>query len=1041
MSTWSRDEARSRRPSGGPSLGAALAALLALGGGCGEDVGAEGRAPMVSPGTRSILEDEAVTLALLEHAEDPDGDALTVIQAVANPAGTVKLQGAGTAGFVPPPNYHGPITIQYVVSDGRKRVNAEYHLDVRAVNDPPVAVGFTTPFRFTKALQLSGSDVEEAPLRFEILEPPAHGTLTGEGRDYLYTADAGYFGEDRLVYRVHDGELDSAPATVTLQGQIGTAPVVAPRTMSGNEDERQQLTLAAADGDGDAVTFAITQGPTNGTLSGELPDLLYTPNADYHGTDGFTFSASDGILPPVTARISLVVLPVPDRPVATPLTLTLAEDTSTPALLQGSDPDGTAVSYTIGVAPQHGTLEGSGAQRIYRPAPNYHGEDTFTYYTSDGSLSSDPVQVTITVSSVPDAPQAPFLSIAALEDALQVVTLGGSDSDGDLLTHTVLSQPANGQLAGTPPALTYTPNPNFHGVDSFTYSVTAGGQTTPAATVTLHVASVNDAPVAEDGAVTTPEDTAVAITLQSSDLENAPLTYTILTAPSDGTLSGGSGAARTYTPAANAHGTRSFTFHVSDGAGGTDTATVSIEITPVNDAPTLVEERLMTEAATPITVAVLDNDVDVDGDAFSLESVTAPAHGTAVIDGDEVVYTPEPGFVGVEEVSYVVTDEHGASATARAHIGVETLPSGMPAAVIATAGNVPNTVYRAPSISHDGRFVAFLSRLALIPADTNGLYDVYLYDRGLGQLSLASQATGGGLSNADCQAPHISGNGRYVVFHSSATNLVAGDDNAKVDVFRHDRVTGETVRVSVADNGGQANGSGYTPRISDDGKIVAFLSSAFNLVADDAAGAVDAFVRDLEAGTTTRVSVSSSGGEADGASSQLALSGDGQVVAFVSVATNLVAGDSNEQADVFVHERATGATSRASISSTGGQGDGQSYRPSLSREGRFVAFLSYAGTLVPPTSSGNTFVRDRAAQTTVRAGGYGDSTSLTGDGRYLAHVSDSAVRVRDRFAATSQALSSAVSNRWFDPSISGNGRYVVYLDSQQGTVIVAPNPL
>ncbi len=193
----------------------------------------------------------------------------------------------------------------------------------------------------------------------------------------------------------------------------------------------------------------------------------------------------------------------------------------------------------------------------------------------------------------------------------------------------------------------------------------------------------------------------------------------------------------------------------------------------------------------------------------------------------------------------------------------------------------------------------------------------------------------------------ISADGRFVVFQSDATNLVAGDTNGASDVFVHDRQTGTTTRVSVDSAGHEATGlypASGDPAISADGRFVAFDSNATNLVAGDTNSAYDIFVHDRQTGTTTRVSVDSAGNQANGYDPSL--SADGRFVAFTSGASNLVAGDTNGASDVFVHDRQTGTTTRVSVDSAGWQAYSFSHLPSISADGRFVAFASNATNLV-----------------------------------------------------------------------------------------------
>ena len=305
-----------------------------------------------------------------------------------------------------------------------------------------------------------------------------------------------------------------------------------------------------------------------------------------------------------------------------------------------------------------------------------------------------------------------------------------------------------------------------------------------------------------------------------------------------------------------------------------------------------------------------------------------------------------------------------------------------------------------PALSADGRFVAFRSAATnLVAGDTNGATDVFVHDRQGGTTERVSVASDGTESNAASLSSALSEDGRFVAFHSAATNLVAGDTNGATDVFVHDRQTGTTERVSVASDETQGDSASTYPALSGDGRFVAFDSAATNLVAGDTNGATDVFVHDRQMGTTERVSVASNGTQANGNSGGFfsfpALSADGRFVAFESDATNLVAGDTNDATDVFVHDRQTGTTERVSVASSGVQGSGFSAWPALSTDGRFVAFHSTSTNLVAGDANGATdvFVHDRQAGTTERVslasnGSQGNDSSagpaLSADGLQVA---------------------------------------------------------
>ena len=253
---------------------------------------------------------------------------------------------------------------------------------------------------------------------------------------------------------------------------------------------------------------------------------------------------------------------------------------------------------------------------------------------------------------------------------------------------------------------------------------------------------------------------------------------------------------------------------------------------------------------------------------------------------------------------------------------------------VASGGNETNGSSNRPSLSRHGRWFAFESDADnLVVGDNNRAKDVFLYDRITGVTQRVSVATGGAEADGDSSQPSLSADGRWVAFVSQATNLVAADSNAEADVFVHDHLTGITQRVSAADDGSEANGRSSAPSISADGRWVAFESLANNLVPGDSNGVREVFVRDRVSSATRRVSVVSGGGEANGASLSPSISADGRWVAFTSLANNLVVGDGNGTADVFIHDLVAGTTQRVSVASDGSESNGFSIMPTVSANG------------------------------------------------------------------------------------------------------------
>jgi hypothetical protein len=312
------------------------------------------------------------------------------------------------------------------------------------------------------------------------------------------------------------------------------------------------------------------------------------------------------------------------------------------------------------------------------------------------------------------------------------------------------------------------------------------------------------------------------------------------------------------------------------------------------------------------------------------------------------------------------------------------------------------------SISTNGRFVAFYtSATDAVAGDTNGNSDVFVRDRKAGTAGLISVDSDGAQGDGGSYYPLISGNGRWVLFESDATNLVAGDGNGQTDIFLHDRKTGETARVSVAADGTEADDDSYVygASLSGNGRWAVFGSDASNLVAGDTNDEADVFRVDIRTGEVTLVSNDPNGDPSNSSSDDPSISANGRFVTFYSSATNLVADDTNAQRDIFVFDAKTGTTRRASVASDGSEADDGSYDPVVSNNGQVVAFYSLATNLVAGDTNANwdVFAHDFRSGETTRLSQHPDGT---------------------------EAASSA-----YQPCITANGRTVLfYTGSGEGLV-------
>ena len=392
-----------------------------------------------------------------------------------------------------------------------------------------------------------------------------------------------------------------------------------------------------------------------------------------------------------------------------------------------------------------------------------------------------------------------------------------------------------------------------------------------------------------------------------------------------------------------------------------------------------------------IATNLVPNDTNGFSDAFLHDHVTGKTTQVSVspdgVAGNQATFAQgisgDGRYVVMESYAsnFVPNDESGRDVFVRDNVTGEMTMVSKP-----VGGGSANNDSFGGAISRDGRFVAFESDASnLVPNDTNGASDVFVFDRQSGTLSLVSMDGAGNQSNAFSGYPSLSADGRYVTFNSRGTNM-PGNPTGLYQVYRRDRVTGEVVLVSVPAGGGSANGSSFGGHISLDGNLVAFDSDASNLVPQDDNSASDVFVRDIAKATTVRVSVDSAGVEGNGFSSFGRISGDGRIVTFQSDTTNLMPNDTNNGRDIFAHNLESGATEFVSTASDGSLSifpppppdfiNQEVWHPAISDDARFITYDSTASNMVPNDSNGGSdiFVRDRGpdlgiGQLTVNSAG------------------------------------------------------------------------
>ncbi|MEX3015135.1 cadherin-like domain-containing protein [Gymnodinialimonas hymeniacidonis] len=636
--------------------------------------------------TVDLDEDTSATFNPLANDSDPNGDALTITD-ISDPAnGTLTDNGDGTFTYTPDENFNGTDSVTYTIDDGNGGTDtATVTFNVAPVNDDPVAVddSATTPEDTAVVIDLIGNDtdVDGDTLELDSVSvDPALGTVVDNGDGTVtFTPAENYNGPVVIDYTVSDGNggTDDGQATVNVT-PVNDAPDAVNDNATTPEDTPVTIDVLDNDTDVDGDTLTITGASVpadQGTVEIVGGELLFTPAENFNGPATISYSIEDGNGGTDTAEVVVDVTPVNDDPVAVDDTASTMEDESVIVDLLGNDTDvdgDTLELASVSVDPALGTVVDNGDGTVtFTPAPDYNGPVVIDYTVSDGNGGTDDGQAVVSVGAVNDGPVAEDDTATTDEDTPVTIDVLGNDSDpdGDALEIVGATVPADqGTVEVVNNELVFTPAENYNGPAEITYTVTDNNGGTDTATVDVTVTPVNDDPVAVDDIETTDEDVAVVVDLLGNDTDVDGDTLELASVsvdPAEGSVVDNGDGTVTFTPAPNFNGPATISYTVSDGNGGTDEGEAIVSVGAVNDGPVAEDDTATTDEDTPVTIDVLDNDSDADGDDLTIISaVVDPAEGTVDIVNDELVFTPADDFNGDATITYTIADGNGGTDTA-----------------------------------------------------------------------------------------------------------------------------------------------------------------------------------------------------------------------------------------------------------------------------------------------------------------------------------------------------------------------------------------
>ncbi|WP_231105489.1 Ig-like domain-containing protein [Pseudoalteromonas luteoviolacea] len=642
-------------------------------------------APVANDNTASLQEEGSFEVNVLGNdtdVDDNDSFDLSSVTVIDQPQfGQVVVNAQGAIVYTPNEHYFGDDSFTYTVQDAAGAISnkATVTMTVTPVNDAPVAQAQALSLDEDASLgvTLNATDQENDSLSYRVLTGVSRGTLVQQSNTtWLYTPTSDFNGSDSFTFVANDGTDDSQAANVSLTvTPVNDQPTVTGQQVSVDEESTVAITLSAQDIDNDSLTYQVVDQPTRGTYSLSGSVVTYTGNQDDFGADSFTFKVNDGQVDSDLATVNITINNINDAPeISGTPSEQIDEDSTYTFVPNVDDKDGDTLSFTIENRPNWLNFNTTTGALTGTPENSHVGVyNNIVISVSDGELTTSLVAFSITVSNTNDAPTIGGIpSTSVDEDSAYSFTPVAADIDGDTLSFSIQNAPPWASFDSSTGALTGTPqDPDVGNYTNITVSVSDGQVSATLAAFDIAVNNTNDAPVGLNRGFNVNEGGSLAVDannglLSSSfvfddDLDSADFVSIVdISQPSFGTLTVSADGSFTYQHDDSETQSDNFTYRIQDSFGAqSNVVTVNISITPISEAPIVQDDNAQTSEDTAVTINLLDNDSDPEGDivASSAIVVDLPAMGTVSIENGVATYTPNLDVNGSDLFTYIVSDQ------------------------------------------------------------------------------------------------------------------------------------------------------------------------------------------------------------------------------------------------------------------------------------------------------------------------------------------------------------------------------------------------